>query len=58
MAQKAPGKAFRKGISLANRFKIFSTDEATEDWFVEQRWPLSPNPSKSMRPTWAGSGAT
>ena len=39
MAQKAPGKAFRKGLSLVKLFEMFPTDEAAEKWFVEQRWP-------------------
>ena len=39
MAQKALGKAFRKGISVAKLFETFSTGEVAEEWFVEQRWP-------------------
>ena len=41
MAQKAPGKHHRKGITLADIFKIFPTDEDAEVWFVELRWPES-----------------
>ena len=39
MAQKAPGKAFRKGLSLVKLFKMFPDDATAEKWFVEQRWP-------------------
>ena len=43
MAHRAPGKHFRKGISLVNLFKMFPNDEAAEKWFVEQRWPEGPH---------------
>ena len=36
---KAPGKAFRKGVTIANLIKEYPTDEAAKAWFVEQRWP-------------------
>ena len=39
MAQKAPGKHFCKGITLADIFKMFPTDEVAQSWFVELRWP-------------------
>ena len=39
MAQKASGKAFRKGLSPVKLFGMFPNDEAAEKWFVEQRWP-------------------
>ena len=39
MAQKAPGKHFRKGVTLADIFKIFPDDEAAKEWFVGLRWP-------------------
>ncbi|MDE0105633.1 MAG: transposase, partial [Bryobacterales bacterium] len=39
MAQKAPGKAYRKGISLREFLLRFPTDEVAEKWFIEQRWP-------------------
>ncbi len=38
MAQKAPGKHYRKGMSLAEFMDRFGTEEAAHDWFVEQRW--------------------
>ena len=36
---KAPGKAYRKGISLIEVVKMFDTEEKAEQWFIEQRWP-------------------
>ena len=35
---KAPGKAHRKGISLAELFRKFPTDLAAERWFERSRW--------------------
>ncbi len=43
MAQKAPGKHYREGISLVKLFKIFPTDEAAEKWFTEERWADGPH---------------
>ena len=37
--QKAPGKSYRKGISLIDLWDMFPTDEAAERWFIKQRWP-------------------
>ena len=37
--QKGPGKAFRKGITLAQLLRQFPDDSTAERWFVEQRWP-------------------
>ena len=39
MANKAPGKTFREGISLVQLFRMFPDDAAAERWFVKQRWP-------------------
>ena len=39
MARKAPGKSFRKGMSLFEIMDIFPDDSAAERWFVETRWP-------------------
>lgn len=39
MAQKAPGKNYRKGISLIELTRRFPDDEAAEQWFVKTRWP-------------------
>ena len=38
MAQKAPGKHFRKGLTLTQLYRQFLDDAAAEAWFVEQRW--------------------
>ena len=39
MAQKAPGKSHREGLSLVQLTRMFPNDEAAEKWFVETRWP-------------------
>ena len=39
MAQQAPGKHYRKGITLAKLFQMFPDDATAEQWFVETRWP-------------------
>lgn len=39
MAQNAPGKHYRKGITLIEAVNKFGNDEAAEQWFVERRWP-------------------
>ena len=36
---KAPGKAYRKGITLIDAVERFATVEQAEVWFVGQRWP-------------------
>jgi len=36
---KAPGKAFRKGISLRQFIKTYSTEAKAEAWFIRNRWP-------------------
>ncbi|MDE2940233.1 MAG: IS1595 family transposase [Chloroflexota bacterium] len=36
---KAPGKSYRKGITLMDAVKRFDTEEKAETWFVSQRWP-------------------
>ena len=38
MSQKAPGKAFRKGISLPELFQMFPDDATAEAWFAKERW--------------------
>ena len=38
MAQKAPGKSHREGISLIELFGRFPDDATAERWFEEQRW--------------------
>lgn len=36
--QKAPGKSYRKGISLPELMRMFSTERKAENWFIEKRW--------------------
>ena len=45
MAQKAPGKSHREGISLIELFGRFPDDAAAEQWFEEQRWGAAGKPS-------------
>ena len=35
----APGKHYRKGMTLIELLKVFPDDAAAERWFVRQRWP-------------------
>ena len=37
--KKAPGKAYRSGITLAQLFELFPDDRTAEQWFVKTRWP-------------------
>ena len=39
MAHKAPGKHYRKGISLVELFEMFPDNATAEQWFAEARWP-------------------
>ena len=39
MAQKAPGKYYRKGISLMAAMERFGTNEKAEQWLISCRWP-------------------
>jgi transposase-like protein len=39
VTKKAPGKAFRKGITVAQFFRMFPDDETAEKWIVQRRWP-------------------
>ena len=45
MAQKAPGKSHREGISLIELFGRFPDDATAERWFEEQRWDAAGKPS-------------
>ena len=45
MAQKAPGKSHREGISLIELFGRFPDNAAAEQWFEEQRWGAAGKPS-------------
>ena len=39
MAHKAPGKAHRKGVTLAQLFKMYPDNASAEKAFVARRWP-------------------
>ena len=39
MARKAPGKHFRKGLTLVDLMQMFPDDATAEQWFEAQRWP-------------------
>ena len=43
MAQKAPGKYHREGMTLAELFHMFPDDTTAERWFADQRWPEGPH---------------
>lgn len=58
MARNAPGKHYRKGISLIEVVKRFSDEAEAERWFIETRWadgvvcPFCESPDKvKERPT-------
>ena len=36
---KAPGKHFRKGITIKELFRMFPDNTSAEAWFIKQRWP-------------------
>ncbi len=42
MSQKAPGKAYRIGVSLPELSRMFPDDETAEKWIAEVRWPDGP----------------
>ena len=42
MRHKAPGKAYRKGLSLVELFRMFPDDATAETWFATMRWPHGP----------------
>ena len=70
MAQNAPGKHYREGISLIELFERFPNDATAERWFEEQRWgeagkpghcpmcggtdKVRPVPSRKPLPYWCG----
>ena len=39
MTQKAPGKSYRKGLSLIELNGMFPDDAAAERWYTQIRWP-------------------
>ena len=43
MAQQAPGKHFRKGMTLIEITAMFPDDATAEKWFAETRWPNGPH---------------
>ena len=43
MTQRAPGKYWRKGLSLVDIIKMFTDDDTAEKWFAEQRWGDEPH---------------
>ena len=42
MAQKAPGKAHREGMSLVDLFRMFPDDDTAQAWLEQQRWGGEP----------------
>ncbi len=38
MAKQAPGKGYRKGITIKQIMQMFPDDATAEAWFIEQRW--------------------
>lgn len=42
MARNAPGKHFRKGLSLVEVTRMFPNDATAERWFTAIRWPDGP----------------
>ena len=42
MAHNAPGKYFRKGLSVLELTRMFPTDEAASAWVEKIRWPNGP----------------
>lgn len=39
MSKKAPGKAFRQGLTVIELMDMFPTEEAATVWFEEAIWP-------------------
>ena len=39
MTKKAPGKAYRKGLTLLDAAKMFKDEVSAHTWIAEQRWP-------------------
>ena len=42
MAHKAPGKHYRKGMTLLDVAEMFGDEEKARAWVAEQRWPDGP----------------
>ena len=43
MASNAPGKHYRKGLTLLEIADMFRDEEAAKAWIAEQRWPDGPH---------------
>ena len=43
MAQKAPGKAHRKGLTLLQVADMFRDEESAMAWIEKRRWPHDPH---------------
>ena len=43
MAHKAPGKHYRKGITIFELTALFPDNATAEKWFADQRWPKDPH---------------
>lgn len=39
MARNAPGKHYRKGMTLLEVLRSFPTNAVAEEWFIQTRWP-------------------
>ena len=39
MAKKAPGKHYRKGVTITQLIRMFPDNATAEAWFIQQRWP-------------------
>ncbi len=42
MSHKAPGKAHRTGLTLAQLLHLFPDDRSAQKWFEKQRWGDEP----------------
>lgn len=49
--KKAPGKCYRKGMTLVELFAKFPDDETAEAWFASVRWPDGA-PVGDLQPWW------
>ena len=43
MAHKAPGKHYRKGVTIFELAALFPDNAMAEKWFADQRWPEGPH---------------
>ena len=39
MTKKAPGKHYRKGVTITQLIRMFPDNATAEAWFIQQRWP-------------------